>query len=69
MYINAVANSVSLQLHLRNDFHNIIFKIEQKLHTASRSGHTLSVKILRGHLSCDALSRDTVDCNFVADFN
>jgi len=35
MYINAVANSVMLQLRLRHDYHNIIFKIKHKLHTVS----------------------------------
>jgi len=44
MYINAVAKSVMLQLHLRCDFHNIIFQIEHKLYTTARSDHTLSVK-------------------------
>jgi len=44
MYITEVAKSVTLQLHLRYDFHNIIFQIEHKLYTTSRSGHTLSVK-------------------------
>ena len=35
MYINAVANSVMLQL--RHDFYNIIFKIKHKLYIASGS--------------------------------
>jgi hypothetical protein len=37
MYINAVANSVMLQLYLRHDFCNTVFKIKYKLYIASRS--------------------------------
>ena len=29
-YINTVANSVMLQLYLRHDFYNVIFKINNK---------------------------------------
>jgi hypothetical protein len=39
MYVNAVANSVTLQLYLRYDFHNIISKIKHKLYIASGSPH------------------------------
>jgi hypothetical protein len=38
MYINAVANSVMLQLYLRHDFYNVLFKIKHKLFIASGSG-------------------------------
>jgi hypothetical protein len=35
MYVNAVANSVTLQLYLRHDFYNIFFKIKRKLYVGS----------------------------------
>ena len=38
MCVNAVAYSVMLQLYLRHDFYNIIFKIKYKLYRASGSG-------------------------------
>jgi hypothetical protein len=37
MYINAVADSVMLQLYLRHGFYNIIFKIKQTIYIASGS--------------------------------
>jgi hypothetical protein len=37
MYINSVANSVELEVHLRHEFYNIIFKMTHKLHIASGS--------------------------------
>jgi hypothetical protein len=38
MYINAVADGIMLQLYLRRDFYNIIFKIRRKLHVYIASG-------------------------------
>jgi hypothetical protein len=35
--ISAVAHSVMLQLYLRHDFYNIIFKVKYKLYIASGS--------------------------------
>ena len=35
MYINAVANSVMLQIHLLDYFNNTIFKIKQILYVAT----------------------------------
>jgi len=32
MTINATANSALLQLYLRHDFHNVIFKIKRKFY-------------------------------------
>jgi len=37
MYINAVANSVMLQLYLQHDFYIIIFKVKHKLCITSGS--------------------------------
>ena len=37
MYTNAVANSVILQLNLRCEFHNMVFKIKDTLRIASWS--------------------------------
>jgi hypothetical protein len=37
VYINSVANSVVLQVHLRHEFYNMIFKTAHKLHIASGS--------------------------------
>jgi len=36
-YINAAANSVVLQLYLRHDFYDVVFKIKRKLYIASGS--------------------------------
>jgi hypothetical protein len=40
MYLNAVANSVMLALHL-HDFHDTLFKIKHKLYIASGSAPPL----------------------------
>jgi hypothetical protein len=48
MYINAVANSVTL--YLQHDFYNIIFKIKHKLYIASGSAPHQG-KILDVHLA------------------
>jgi hypothetical protein len=50
MYVNAVADSVMLQLYLRHDFYNVIFKIKHKLYIASGSAPQRG-KILGAHLS------------------
>lgn len=39
-HINAVSNRVKLELYLRRDFYEAIFKIKHKLYTASRSAHS-----------------------------
>jgi hypothetical protein len=44
LYIYIVANSVILQLYLRYDFYNIIFKIKHKLYISSGSAHPSSMK-------------------------
>jgi hypothetical protein len=36
-YINVIAKTVTLQLYLRHDFYNIIFKTTYKLYIASAS--------------------------------
>jgi hypothetical protein len=44
MYINMVANSVMLQLHLWHDFYNTVFKIKHKLYRAAGSAPHTSEK-------------------------
>jgi hypothetical protein len=53
MYVNAAADSVMLQLYLRHDFYNMIFKIKHKSYVVSRSSftpHPPKEKILVAHL-------------------
>ena len=49
MYINAVTNIVMLQLHLRHDLYNTVFKIKHKLYRVSGSAHT-QMKTLGEHM-------------------
>jgi hypothetical protein len=37
IYLNTVANSVTVQLYLKRDFYNLIFQIKRKLYVASGS--------------------------------
>jgi hypothetical protein len=66
MYINAVANSVMLQLQLQHDFYNIIFKSKHKLHTALGSAPAPPIKILGAYLNNNILTtmkKGYIKCN------